>query len=91
MCPFTFEPILEHFRQQVELLLRDQDRSTSFARFQAILDRTQNPYSSFVREDERIKKYMQVEMIDRLSLLEPVEDHLVHAMRQELEREFRDA
>lgn len=90
LCPFDIEPIREHFRQQIKHLLPKRHESPSFSRFQAILDSTQDPYSAFLRGDADVKKYLRCEIIDRLSLLEPVEDKLVNVMRQELNQDIDD-
>ena len=84
LCPYDLPRVREHFCQIAAEVMHSPERSSSFRRFRSEKYSTYPDYNSPQQHNEDVAKYLKRELIDRLCLLEPVEEHEIVEIKSEL-------
>lgn len=88
LCPFDLKRIQEYLHQLAAQLMHSPERSSSFRRFQETRHQhCQVPWSRQWHKQDLVE-YLKLELIDRLCLLEPVEEDTLLTIKSELRKAF---
>jgi hypothetical protein len=86
LCPYDLVRIRGNLLQHITHLLLYPERSSSFRRFRSERSSHLPTYESPKRHNQYVAKYAKRELIDRLCLLEPVEEQIVSTIKLELQQ-----
>jgi hypothetical protein len=86
LCPYDLVRIGGNLLQHVTQLLLHPERSPSFLRFRSERSLHRPTYESPKQLHQHVAKYAKRELIDRLCLLEPVEEQIVSTIKLELQQ-----
>lgn len=84
LCPYDLKRVREHFCQIAAEVMHSPERFSSFRRFQSEKYSNHVAYDSLQRHNEDVAKYLKRDLIDRLCLLEPVEEQEIVEIKCEL-------
>ena len=88
LCPCDLPRVREHFCQIAAEVMHSPERSSSFRRFRSEKYSTYLDYNSPQQHNKDVAKYLKRELIDRLCLLEPVEEHEIAEIKSELAKDL---
>ena len=84
LCPYDLPRVREHFCQIAAEVMHSPERSSSFRRFRSEKYSAYTDYNSPKQHNTDLGKFLKREVIDRLCLLEPVEEHEIAEIKSEL-------